>query len=529
MSKMILIFFLSLSLYANNTVVDCIDNHSVNRHQLYYPAQLSAIYAEHNNTLLWPDKKRQHALFNLFKESSQHGLNVAMFQKEGIVELLEKQSSDLDTQYKLDLLLSDAFLRYIDVINYGALDPREFYTIWNLSPKEGDLTVIFEEALKLEGTKFEHYIADLSPHHFIYQNSQKNLVRYLELQKEIKEYPTIHWTKVLKLGVDAPVISEIAHRLFLEGDLPTDQNSTLYDTDLEEAVKQYQDRHGLKADGIIGKGTADFFKTTIQEQIDKLAINLERGRWVLHHLADEYIMVNISSYRLYYIKDGEYQFTTPVIVGKKMHETPIFSGKMRYIVYNPTWTVPHSIGVKELLHKAQTRENYMDKFHLELLDRKRHVVDHHRVNFNDYNEHNFPYIFRQKPGNYNSLGRIKFLFPNKQAIYLHDTPAKTLFSKDKREFSHGCIRVKNPYKLSESILKNQKMWNKNVKKLEGNDEKEMLTTTITLKHSIEVLLMYWSAAADREGNAYFYADHYHLDPALLKKLNIVKYPNGGKK
>ena len=520
-----LAFFISLSLYANNTLIDYIDNHNVNKHELYYPAELAAIYAEHNNTLLWSNRARQLELFDIFQESEKHGLNIALFHEAGIVELFDKPINDKNAQLQLDLLFSDAFLRYIDVINNGLLDPKEFYKIWNLPPKEGDITVMFEEAVILKDDKFQHYVEHLAPQHFIYENTQKALEHYTDLQNEIDIYPVIHWEKRVKLGSDTPVVTEIAHRLYLEGDLKNDLHTTLFGKALDKAVKHYQDRHGLKPDGIIGKTTAHFFKTSIQEQIDKLAINLERARWVLHHLNKEYVIVNISSYRLYYIKDGEYQFTTPVIVGKKMHETPIFAGKMRYIVYNPTWTVPHSIAVKELLHKAQTRENYMDKFNLELLDYKHHLVDHHDINFHDYNEHDFPYIFRQKPGNHNALGRIKFLFPNKQAIYLHDTPGKTLFSKDKREFSHGCIRVKNPYKLSESILKNQKMWNKNVKNLEGDKIEEMLTTTITLKHSIEVLLMYWSAAADRDGNAYFYEDHYHLDPTLLKKFNMAKYKN----
>ena len=519
-----LLFFLSFSLYANNTLIDHLNTQSVNGTELYYPTELSALYSEHNNSLLWEDRSRQLELFNIFQESESHGLSLYMFHADAILELFEKPINTPETKLQLDLLLSDALLKYIDVVNFGALDPKEFYDIWNLPQKEGDITVMFEEALRLKGKKFELYVENLAPQHFIYQNTHKALSHYIDLQNEIETYPDIHWKKTLKLTSDSPVVTEISHRLYLEGDLKNDLNSTLFGEELNTAVKHYQDRHGLKPDGIIGKATAQFFKTTIQEQVDKLSINLERARWVLHHLNYEYVIVNISSYRLYYIKEGEFQFTTPVIVGKKMHETPIFSGKMRYIVYNPTWTVPHSIAIKELLHKAQTRENYMDKFNLELLNHKRQVVDHHSVNFNDYTEHNFPYIFRQKPGNHNALGRIKFLFPNKQAIYLHDTPGKSLFSKDKREFSHGCIRVKNPYKLSESILKNQKMWNSNVKKLEGNNEEDMQTTTLTLKHSIEVLLMYWSAAADIEGNAYFYEDHYHLDPALLKKLQAIQHP-----
>ena len=526
MFKYLALFVLALNLSANTTLVELLDDGSVNGEILYYPDKLSEIYAEHNNTLLWSDPKRRLELFKIFEESDTHGLSSAMFHDKAILKQIKKNGNDNSSKLRLDLLFSDALLHYIDVLNNGALDPKAFYEIWNVPENSEDITVMFEEAASLKAEKFNTYVENLYPQHFFYQNSYKALQHYIELQDEITAYPPIHWKKTLRPGVKAPVIREIAHRLFLEGDLADERNSTLYDQTLEKAVKQYQDRHGLKPDGIIGKATAAFFKTTLQQQIDKLAINLERARWVLHQLGSEYVIVNIASYRLYYIKDGVYQFTTPVIVGKKMHETPIFIGKIRYIVYNPTWTVPHSIAVKELLHKAQTRENYLDKFHLELLDHNHQVVDHHAIDFNSFNEHTFPYIFRQKPGNHNALGRIKFLFPNRQAIYLHDTPGKSLFNQDKREFSHGCIRVNQPFKLAESILKNQKMWSPKIKKLESDHEDELKTTTLTLKHTIDVLLMYWSAGTDKEGNVYFYNDHYHLDQALIKKLHEAQHPKG---
>jgi len=516
--RSVVLLLLTLTLYGNERLVDLLDTALINNETLYHPKELSDIYTEHNNSQLWTQHSRKLELLDIFIESKSHGFTVEMFHGPAIFNLLE-YPDDKDAQLRLDLLLSDAFLHYIDSINSGVLDPKGFYKIWNLPPKSGDITVIFEEALNLKGQKFDQYVEHLAPQHFIYQNSHKALEHYIDLQNEIEVYPPIHYKQLLKIGSDAPEVAEIAHRLYLEGDLNEDKNSTLFDATLDTAVKHYQERHGLKADGVIGKTTAAFFKTTLQEQIDKLAINLERARWVLHHLKDEYVIVNIASYRLYYIKDEKYQFTTPVIVGKKMHETPIFAGKMRYVVYNPTWTVPHSIAVKELLHKAQTRKNYMDNLNLELLDHDRKVIDHHKVDFSQYDAKDFPYIFRQKPGNHNALGRIKFLFPNRQAIYLHDTPAKSLFRQDKREFSHGCIRVNQPYKLAESILKNQHMWSPKVKALEGDDEADLVTTTFTLKHPIEVLLMYWSAGADRDGNAYFYEDHYHLDPALIQKLH----------
>ncbi len=522
--KFLLSLLLTLTLYANDTISDLLDTQRIHGETLYHTTELTEIYTEHNNSLLWDERARQLELVNLFVNSPEHGFSLEMFHGKALFRLLEAPMDDEKARLRLDVLLSDAFLHYIDVINAGALDPKTFYKIWNIPLKDGDITVMFEEALSLQDDKFNLYVENLAPQHFIYQNTHKALTYYLDLQNEIETYPPVHWKKTLRLGDNDSVITAIAHRLYLEGDLNADQNSTLFDERLNKAVKRYQDRHGLKPDGIIGKATAAFFNTALQEQIDKLSINLERARWVLHHLTKEYVMVNISSYRLYYIKDAELQFTTPVIVGKKMHETPIFAGKIRFVVYNPTWTVPHSIAVKELLHKAQTREHYLDNKNLELLDHNHRVVDHHQLNFNNYTKHNFPYIFRQKPGNHNALGRIKFLFPNRQAIYLHDTPAKALFNSDKREFSHGCIRVKNPYKLSERILRNQRMWSPKVKKLESNSEKEMVTKTLTLKHSIEVLLMYWSAAADREGKAYFYEDHYHLDPPLLTKLQAIRNP-----
>ena len=524
MSKIFLLFATVVYLFASTELTEHLNKQKVGDEALYYPKELSVIYKEHSSSLLWNNPSRQKKLLKLFTQSKSHGLAPSMFHYKKLLELITQK--DHHSQLKLDLLLSDALLHYINIINYGVLDPHTFYDIWNLEPNKDDISLIFTGALKLQGNHFEQYLNNLYPQHFIYSNTHKALKRYLSLQKKIQKYPKVNWTETLRLHSKNPVVAELAQRLFLEGDLKEEYNATLFDKRLEDAVKHYQERHGLKRDGIVGKITASFFKTTIQEQIDKLSINLERARWVLHNLEDEYIIVNISSYRLYYVKDKVLQFTTKVIVGKKMYETPIFSAKMRFIVYNPTWIVPHSIAIKELLPKVQTIENYLDTYHLELLDQNYKLIDHHKVDFKRFNEHNFPYIFRQKPGDDNALGRIKFLFPNKEAIYLHDTPAKALFRKDNREFSHGCIRVHNPFRLSERILRNSGMWSEKIKALEVQEGDEIVTTTLTLKHTIDVLLMYWSAAADREGNAYFYEDHYHLDPPLIQKLKAVQSPQG---
>ena len=283
----------------------------------------------------------------------------------------------------------------------------------------------------------------------------------------------------------------IRARLEATGDLSNlnDMDSELYDEALVMDVRSFQERHGLDNDGIIGKGTFAAMNVPVEAKIDQIRVNLERFRWVIHNLTENFIIVNIARYQAYLVQNGEETFRTNVMVGTEQNKTPVFKARLQYIEFNPTWTLPRSITVKETIPKIMKDHNYLSDRNMVLLDRSGNIVPMSSVDFDAISTNNFPYTVRQEPGPGNALGEVKFIFPNKYAVYLHDTPSKYLFSKASRSFSHGCIRTQNPIAFAEVILEGSK-WDKQKIK-ETLDSKE--TTRAFLEEPMDVLLLYWTA------------------------------------
>ncbi len=245
---------------------------------------------------------------------------------------------------------------------------------------------------------------------------------------------------VLKLGMTDPRVAQVRARFAATGDFSgfvTDPD--LYDDGLEIAVRQFQTEHGLESDGVIGKQTIFAMNISAQERIRQIIVNLERWRWLPENLGDRYILVNVAGFKLRRIEYGSLQEVMRVVVGKPAHRTPVFSSKIKYLEINPTWTMPHLIATPEILPKLQSNPSYLGS-NYELLQGEQSIPIN-SVYWQDYSKNNFPFTFRQKPGPKNALGRVKFIFPNKQAIYLYNTPARSLFSRTTRAFSHGCIRI----------------------------------------------------------------------------------------
>ena len=505
--KIIITLLLTLQLFALDSLKERLALDHILTAKILYPLELEKIYISNDYNLTWKNPHSREALIIALQNSQFHGIDPRLLHLKEIEEISDPAAQDI--------LLNDAILSYISTLEGSLIDPKKLHKFWNIEKKSFDLQKRYETLLSLPQEEYNNYFEALAPQHFLYQNTKAWLIHYLELQKQLSTTPKIELISPLLYSDEDPAILQIRTLLFYEGFLTEDSHSELFDSEFEDALKAYQRHHGKKADGILGKSTLKLFETPLKDRVATLSLNLERARWVLQVLDDEYIVVNIASYLLYYIKDSKILFSTPVIVGKQMHETPIFAGKMHYIVYNPTWTVPFSIAAKEILPKVQKDPHYMQKKNLELLDRRMMPVEDTNIDFSLYSSENFPYTFRQKSGKQNALGRVKFLFPNSNAIYLHDTPARYLFSQKKREFSHGCIRVKNPFTLAEILLKQQNLWSSDIKAL----EKDLTTTKITLKKQIPTLLMYWTAAADIKGNIYFYEDHYHLDRNLQKAID----------
>ncbi len=328
----------------------------------------------------------------------------------------------------------------------------------------------------------------------------------------ISEGPT------LKPGMSGDRIVQLRKRLLVTGDLfnNASKDKRLFDRPLEEAVKAFQRRHGLKDDGVVGANTMDALNVPVEDRVDQIRVNLERSRWVLQNLPSEFLIVNIAGFSVFLVRDGEPVWKSKAIVGKRYRKTPVFKAEMEHIVFNPTWTVPPTILRKDKLPSVKKDKNYLIKQKIRVLDQNGREIPQHTINWSQYSGRNFPYILRQDPGPDNALGLVKFIFPNKHFVFLHDTPTKSLFEKDIRTFSSGCIRVKNPFELAELLLNDDENWNRDSI---NNVIDQKKTRRVNLKKRIPVLILYWTSRVNEDGKIEFLPDVYERDRAVLRELD----------
>lgn len=427
----------------------------------------------------WKDPEALNQAIEALEGSFEDGLLPEDYHVDVLAAIVEKiKNSDsqgiIDYEWiaKFDLLLSDAVILYAYHLMDGKVDPHSLDVHWNLAYTElpgGDGKIL---AQAIQNHTILEEVHKLRP----------QIPDYADLMRELTEYRLIAeyggWGEIqaggkIEPGDSDPRIADIRSRLEATGDLSNlnDIDSELYDEALEKDVRSFQDRHGLDNDGIIGKGTFASMNVPVEEKIDQIRANLERFRWVMHNLSNDFLIVNIARYRAYLVEGSEQSFSTNVMVGTEQNKTPVFKAQLQYIEFNPTWTVPRSITVKEMIPKIKKDHNYLPDRNMVLLDRSGSIVPMSSVDFSAISANNFPYTIRQEPGPGNALGEVKFIFPNKYAVYLHDTPSKYLFSKASRSFIHGCIRTQNPIALAEVILEGSK-WDKPIlEKLDRDVEK----------------------------------------------------------
>jgi murein L,D-transpeptidase YcbB/YkuD len=495
----------------------------IENEKIYAQTVLGKFYQHINYAPAWKDPDALIEAVEVLKGSFEDGLVPEDYHVDVLISIIEKLKSsentgavDYEWVAKFDLLLTDAVILYAYHLMEGKVDPHSIDVQWNFGYAElpgGDgkllAQAIENHTLLVEIHKLRPQIPD-----------------YAKLMRELGEYRLIAeyggWGKIsgggkIDPGDADPRIADIRSRLEATGDLHNlnDMDSELYDKELEKDVRSFQDRHGLDNDGIIGKATFAAMNEPVEAKINQIRVNLERFRWVMHNLTENFIVVNIARYKAYLIEDSEQEFSTNVMVGTDENKTPVFKAKLEYIEFNPTWTVPRSITVKEMIPKIKKDHDYLSDRNMVLLNSSGKIVPMSSVNFDEISSKNFPYVIRQEPGPGNALGEVKFIFPNKYAVYLHDTPSKYLFSKASRSFSHGCIRTQNPIALAEAILEGSK-WDKQ-KIRETLDSKK--TTRALLDEPVDVLLLYWTAGLYQEDRVFFFPDIYKRDKPILDKLD----------
>jgi len=255
---------------------------------------------------------------------------------------------------------------------------------------------------------------------------------------------------------------------------------------------------------------------TVEQRIDQIKDNLERIRWVKHNLDDEFVLVNVAGFKVYYIRDNKFIWQSKVQVGKDYRKTPIFRDDIEYIAFNPTWTIPPTILSKDILPKLRKDPGYLQKKNMNVIDSKGRIIDKNKINWSTMTAKKFPYMIRQEPGSNNALGRVKIMFPNKHMVYLHDTPSKALFNRAERAFSSGCIRVERPFELVELLLNDKEKWNQTSFDQVLDSAK---LKNVKLASKIPVFILYFTALADNNGKVTFYNDLYNRDEKIIEKLS----------
>ncbi len=329
---------------------------------------------------------------------------------------------------------------------------------------------------------------------------------------EVPDGPTI------RPDAEDPRLATLARRLLVSGDISDADmpvSTSEYNETLQNAVRRFQARHGLEADALVGRATLRSLNVTIQQRIDQIRVNLERLRWHLDTESHDLILVNIPAFKAYVIRDGEIVWTTNVIVGDPENKTPVFHSMLKSVVFNPTWTVPHSIASKEMLPKIKRDPSFFRRGNYELFDRAGNPVDSSSVDWSAVERRTFPFTLVQQPGPANQLGQIKFMIPNDYSVCMHDTPEKSLFDSAARAFSHGCIRIEEPLGLAEVLLGSENWTRKQVDSQVESRE----TRSIVLAEPLPVHVVYWTAEVDDLGVMHFYDDIYEWDATVLERLD----------
>lgn len=331
-----------------------------------------------------------------------------------------------------------------------------------------------------------------------YEILKMHIEKYRELEKE-GDYFKIKLEKIsYRLGDSSVVIRQIKLRLNSLGDLQNKNPDPFFDLQLENAVKQFQIRHGLLDDGIVGKETIAEINVSYKQRIKQLIVNMERFRWVPENFTTDYIVVNIPEFKLHVFSNKQLQWSCKVVVGKVMNKTVVFNADLKYVVFSPYWNVPQSIVRNEILKNIRKDRNYLQKHQMEITGYRNGLPE-----------------IRQKPGTLNALGKVKFIFPNSHNIYLHDTPSKSLFNEPIRAFSHGCIRVSEPFKLAQFLLRNQPSWNDSAIQAAMNLGTER---QVNLSDKVSVFIVYFTSFVDSEGRINFRKDIYGRDKRLADMI-----------
>jgi len=503
-------------------------DHAVQGERIVLGETVARYYESQQFRAKWRDPARLDLLIASLSELTNDGLDPADYHVEALqalrTRLRREKTLPPDEHAGLELLATDALILGLSHLYLGKVNPQPLSSQWNFDRRPVDRERGFEQLTRaLDSGQIRETFDRARPQHVWYQRGRERLKEYRALAAA-GGWPTLPDGPTLKPGMTDPRVPVMRARLQVTKDfVPGAAASSLaapadlYDAELEAAVRRFQERHGLTSDGAVGRATRAAMNVPVEARIDQIRVNLERGRWVLHEIKGEIVVVDVAGFDVSYFRDDEPVWTSKVIVGRPYRETPIFKSLITYVVFNPTWTIPPTILVKDKLPIIKRDPGYLKRNNIRVIDARGRQVDPYSVNWSQYGAGRMPpYQLRQDPGEDNALGLVKIMFPNPHMVYLHDTPAKSLFEKDERTFSSGCIRVEKAFELAELVLDDPVAWNQQTM-AEVVASKRM--QTVNLAQPVPVLILYWTAQPRADGQVVFRNDVYGRDPATLAALD----------
>ena len=493
----------------------------LNNSSLPLKDEVTKLYQLQNYNLIWSNGKQYNAnafeLLEFIRHVDNLGLNPVDYDVNVIQYLLDSTINDTNLLRKSDITLTHAYIKLARHLEKG-----KYIGASLLQNEEYSLIDILNEAI-------DNYAVTIALENLQPNNpSHSKLVLALKKYRSLKDkYEPIELNKrSLTLGDKSPEIIKLRKRLYVYGDYTgNDLHSdglNLYSDVLDEpialAISKFQSRHGLEADGILGKKTVHEINRPIADRIQQLELNLERTRHLPSINQGRHLIINIPEYQLYVNENGKTIYQSRVVVGKRKNKTPIFSSELTQLILNPYWNVPNSITNKEIIPMIQQDPDYLAKNNMKVLgifNNQTHEINPETLDWSSIDLTGTPLRIRQEPGAKNSLGRIKFIFPNTYSVYLHDTPARSLFTHSQRAFSHGCIRVEDAFGLAEVLLADNEDWSKDDLYYLVNRSRNK---TVKLDTPMPIHITYMTAWVDDQDVVHFRPDIYNRDRKFANSL-----------
>lgn len=455
-----------------------------------YKSEVMSLYKTRSFGTIWYDEDEINEFAGILYEKAKKTNDLVVPYQKEIDQIFDNSKDQNLSKTDSDMLLSSLYVLYAKKSNadkkklaYDAM-LKDFLNYSTIEESSASATVATDEKVEFEQ----------------YYKLQDVLKKYKKLDRSHKWKPIETEVPYKDLRPDAVsnTIAQVRTRLYLLGDLKQDSKSDIYDRELMDAVMKYKVRNGFKPNYILAEEHIKEMNVPLSEKMETLQLNMERCRAIAAQIAtnDEYVLVNVPSYEMVYVKNGKVQMTSPVFVGAPLTKTTIFNGEIDRIVFSPYWTVPQSIVQNELKSKIASDPNYLAEKNMEMVNGQ----------------------VRQKPGPDNSLGLVKFMFPNPDDIYMHDTPSKTLFDFEKRTFSHGCINVKLAKELAVAMLKDYPEWTqaKIDKAMEGKTE-----NSFKLAKKVPIYITYFTSLVNENGEIGFFQDVYEKDKEVTTENAVV--------